>query len=116
MPSSQLPRAQLDQRLALADQLERLIERGLAGVEPADDLLHARGGLLIALRLWPALLRVGLAASAPLGHTVRAGQAVDLALSGAHRSVIRAPSKPSLKRSRTSPAARACAALISGSP
>ena len=47
----QLAGAQLDQRLALADELERLVEAGLARVQAADDLLDARGRGLIGLRL-----------------------------------------------------------------
>ena len=41
----QLAGALLDQALALADQRERLVEARLAGVQPADDLLDARGRL-----------------------------------------------------------------------
>ena len=48
---AQLARAQLDQRLALPDQLERLVQAGLAGVQAADDLLDARRGGLVGLRL-----------------------------------------------------------------
>ena len=44
----QLGGAQLDQRLALADQRERLVEARLAGVQAADDLLDARRRRLVA--------------------------------------------------------------------
>src|SRR5208282_5112785 len=46
----ELLRAQLDQRLALAHQLECLVQRSLAGVQAADDLLDPRRRRLIALR------------------------------------------------------------------
>ena len=49
--AAELARAQLDQRLALADQLERLVEARLAGVQAADDLLDARRGGLVGQRL-----------------------------------------------------------------
>src|SRR4051794_28318403 len=39
--------AELHERAALLDELERLAQAGLAGVEPADDLLEPRGGGLV---------------------------------------------------------------------
>ena len=48
---SQLAGAQLDQRLALLDQLERLVQAGLARVQTADDLLDARRRGLVCLWL-----------------------------------------------------------------
>ena len=42
--------AQLDERAALAAQLERLAQPGLAGVQALDDLLQARRGVLVAQR------------------------------------------------------------------
>src|SRR5712691_4792945 len=74
--SAELARAQLDQGLALADERERLAEACLAGVQAADDLLHASRRRLVALRL--------------------------SRLAGvAHRSMILAPSTPSANLSRT---------------
>ena len=40
--------AELDQRAALLDEVERLAQPGLAGVEAADDLLEPRGRGLVA--------------------------------------------------------------------
>src|SRR5437870_7820094 len=47
----QLARALLDQGLALADQLQGLVEARVARVEPLDDRFNARRRLLVALRL-----------------------------------------------------------------
>ena len=46
----ELRRAVLDQDAALAAQLQRLAQAGLAGVQPADDLLDAGGGGLVGHR------------------------------------------------------------------
>src|SRR3954469_23134982 len=43
--------AELDQVAALADQVERLAQAGLAGVQAPDDRLEARGRGLVRLRL-----------------------------------------------------------------
>src|SRR5262249_49988757 len=94
----QLARAQLDQGLALAHQLEGLLEAGLARVQAADDLFHARRGGLVGERL--------------LGLPVRVAHR----LCPAHRSGTRAGMVPSAKRSRSSSAARAWAALAIGCP
>src|SRR5579859_4800687 len=77
--SAELARAQLDQALALADERERLAEAGLAGVQTADDLLHASRRRLVALQLSRLLFRPP-----------------DVA----HRSMILAPSTPSANLSR----------------
>ena len=47
----ELALAVLDERLALAAELERLAQLGLAGVEPDDDLLEPLDGGLVAARL-----------------------------------------------------------------
>jgi hypothetical protein len=47
----QLGGAQLDEAAALAAQLERLAQTGLAGVQAPDDLLQPRGSGLVARRL-----------------------------------------------------------------
>src|SRR4051794_36944035 len=51
----ELGRAELDQAAALADEVERLAEPGLAGVEALDDRLQAGGGGLVGLRRGRAL-------------------------------------------------------------
>lgn len=43
----ELAGAELDERAALLDELEGLAQPGLAGVQPADDLLEPRGGRLV---------------------------------------------------------------------
>src|SRR5450759_5718478 len=98
----ELVRAQLDQRLALADELQRLVEARLARVQAPDDLLDPCGGRLVGQPLDPiGLDRLALGrALAPV----------------AHRSTIRAGSTPSANLSRSSRAARARSAVRIGSP
>src|SRR6185312_5382396 len=80
--------AVLDQVAALLDEIERLAQAGVAGVEAADDLLDPGDGLLIG----------------------------GLCVQPVNSSSTRAASTPSWKRSRTSNASRAAAAEPSGSP
>jgi hypothetical protein len=47
----ELGRAALDERAALAAELERLAQPRLAGVQPLDDVLQARGRRLVGQRL-----------------------------------------------------------------
>ena len=56
----ELGRAALDERAALAAQLERLAQPRLAGVQALDDLLQARGGRLVGERLGEQRLGLGL--------------------------------------------------------
>src|SRR5271165_6177992 len=98
----QLGGAQLDQLLALAHERERLVEARLPRVQPANDLLDARRGGLVAGPGLPPLARGGLRACRPLV--------------GAHRSSGRAPRTPSAKRIRSSGLAAAAAALASARP
>ena len=78
--------AVLDERAALADEVERLAQAGVARVEAADDLLEARGGVLVARR------------------------------GGAHAGSTSAGAAPSAKRSVTRRASCAAAAVGTGSP
>src|SRR6185312_1309350 len=94
----ELPRALLDQRLALGDQRERLLQARLARVQPPDDLFDPSRGLLVG---------------EPLGRRARVRACSRL---GAHRFTARAGSSPSAKRSESSPDALAAAALVTGSP
>src|SRR5271154_1598101 len=98
----ELTRAQLDQSLALADERERLVEARLAGVQPPDDLLDACGRRLIGL--WLSGRGCGRLCARGL---IDWGGVVELA----HRSRILADSEPSAKRSFSSPALRAPAAV-----
>src|SRR6185437_13749406 len=98
--------------LALPDQLQRLVEARLARVQPADDLLDARRGLLVAQRrLWRRLLGVA--------HRLRSLTAAPLAPAAFRRRSARAarrlplPSAPSSAARRRATArarsrARAC--------
>src|SRR6202007_268461 len=86
----QLVRAELDQRLALAHQIQGLVQARLARVETADDLLYARGPRLVGLRPLPG--RRPVLAPAVAG-TV-----------------------PSAKRNSSSHAIRACEAVAIGAP
>ena len=56
----ELGRAALDERAALAAQLERLAQPRLAGVQALDDLLQARGRRLVGQRLGEQRLGLGL--------------------------------------------------------
>ena len=47
----ELGRAELDEPAALADEVERLAQPGVAGVQPPDDLLEAGGRGLVGLGL-----------------------------------------------------------------
>src|ERR687887_26212 len=47
----ELAGAELDQAAALADEVERFAQAGLAGVQALDDRLQARGRRLVGLRL-----------------------------------------------------------------
>src|ERR1700712_101102 len=83
----ELARADLHEPSALAHEVERLPQAGLAGVEAPDDRLEARGGRLVGL----GLCRL-------FGHSSSSGRVASTA--------------PSAKKSRTSPASRAAAALV----
>src|SRR5437660_8151834 len=82
----ELAGAPVDQLAALAAQLERLAQAGLAGVQPLDDLLDARRGVFVGL----------------LDHD--------------SESSTRARTAPSWKRTRTSSAARASSAWVTRAP
>src|SRR5919198_4470517 len=82
----ELARAELDEPAALLAEVQRLAQPGLAGVQSLDDLLEPRRGGLVGLR------------------------GVHAPSSGFLESVIRAPTRPSPKNSRTSRASRACCA------
>src|SRR5260221_8317718 len=75
---------------ALAAELERFAQAGLAGVEPIDDLLQPLDRGLIGLRL--------------LAHPSLPSRSIS------------APTPPSAKRSLTRPAPIAAAPLVTGSP
>src|SRR4051812_6172715 len=83
----ELGRAELDQVAALAHELQRLAQAGLAGVQAPDDRLQPRGRAFVRLRLG------GL-------------------LAHASSSVMVASTAASAKNSRTAPAARAAGALV----
>src|SRR5947207_3727480 len=86
----QLARAEVDQLAALLAQVERLAQTGLAGVQPADDLLDPGGGRLVGAGL------------GVLGH--------------GSSSSMRARTRSSWTRTDTARAARAAAALVSRAP
>src|ERR1700681_4764133 len=97
----QLARAEFDQRLAFPDQLERLVQAGLAGVQATDDLIDPGRGGLVGLGL-------GLMLRGPLRLRGRR-------LGIAHRWRIFAGTEPSANRSRTSSASLARSAVGSAS-
>src|SRR5262249_28221515 len=100
--------AELDQPAPLAHELERLAQAGLAGVEAADDRLDACRGLLVG-----ELLAFGLVAHSGSSSWPSAGGFGRRAGRGAP---VTASTLPSAKRSRTCPASRAPAALVTTSP
>src|SRR5437763_855587 len=87
IPNVWIERAELDQLAALLAHVERLAQAGLAGVQPADDLLDPGGGRLVGAGL------------GVLGH--------------GSSSSMRARTRSSWKRTDTARAARAAAALVS---